>query len=652
MSFFVILTFEFRRVQCMEKTLPKILREVSSEYPDITAQLSRVSRNGTFAPVTYRELWENSQAFAGGLLNLGTERGEKVGLIADNRKEWEQADMGIMSIGACDVPRGCDASEKDLKAILSFTEVKTCIVENSFQIKKILNVKADIPTLKNFIVFDEPTEEDLGLCKNAKVNLFRFYDVVEQGKKYNGENPGKVSTELEKGQWDDVASIIFTSGTTGEPKGVTLSHGNFITQLDELQERIYFSPGERAICVLPVWHVFQRLVEYVILSQAATLCYSKPIGSILLPDMEALNPVILPAVPRVFEAVYDGIKRKMRRSDRIVEILFNFFTGVAIAHSWISRKLFRKNFMPRQEFTLFYWIVFVIPWIVLAPLKELGNALVFKKVKAMLGNNFRAGIAGGGAYPKAIDEFFWALGINIVEGYGMTETAPVVAVRPVDAPIFGCIGTPIRGVSARIVDMDGNVLPAGKKGVLQVKGGTVMKGYYKRPDLTAKVISQDGWLDTGDLAMQSIHGELKILGRVKDTIVLAGGENVEPLPLEAKLQESIYISTAVVVGQDQRNLGALILPNFEELELWAKANNVKYKDLDDLVKNPEVYKLIENEIKKLINAKNGFRMFEKIAKFAFITKPFEVGRELSAKQEIMRYKLQEIYEKEIKSISN
>lgn len=634
----------------MEKTLPRMLREVSQKYPDIPAQMTRISKEGDFETVTYKELYDNSQAFAGGLLALGTVRGEKVGLISDNRKEWEQADMGIMTIGACDVPRGCDASEKDLKNILSFTEVKTCIVENEFQIRKILNVKDEIPTLKRFIIFEEPTENEVKLCKEAKIDLLRFYDVVEDGKKYNEKNPGKVEAEIEVGQWDDIAAIIFTSGTTGVPKGVTLSHGNFITQLDELQERIYLKPAERAICVLPVWHVFQRLVEYVIISQAAVLCYSKPIGSILLPDMLALNPTLLPAVPRVFEAVYEGITKKMRRTGGIVEALFNFFTAIAICHSWMDRKMFRKNFMTHNEFTPGYWLLFIIPWLLLYPWKLLGNVLVFKKVKAMLGTNFRAGVAGGGAYPKAIDQFFWALGINVVEGYGMTETAPVVAVRPVDAPIFGGIGTPIRGVSARIVDMEGNVLKPGNKGVLQIKGGTVMKGYYKRPELTEKAISPDGWLDTGDLAIESIHGELKILGRVKDTIVLTGGENIEPLPLEAKMQESRFIQTAVVVGQDQRNLGALILPNQEELELWANENNISFKDFEDLVKKPEAYKLIEDEIKELINAKNGFRMFEKIVKFAFLTKPFEVGKELSAKQEIMRYKLTEIYEKEIKGI--
>lgn len=634
----------------MENTLPKMLRDVSGKYPDVVAQLSRSEKDSDFSPVTYKELFELSQDFAGGLLSLNTVREEKIGLISDDRKEWQQADMGIMSIGACDVPRGCDASENDLKYILSFTEVRTVIVENSTQIKKILNVKDDIPTLKQFIIFDEPTDEAVSRCKDANVTMYRFQEIVDAGKKFNAENPGVVTAELEKGSREDLVTIIFTSGTTGIPKGVMLSHGNFLTQLDELQERIFLHPGERAICVLPVWHVFQRLVEYVILCQATALCYSKPIGSILLPDMLKINPVILPAVPRVFEAVYDGIKKKMRRTGGIVEMMFNFFTSVAIVHSKMSRKLFRKNFMVKNELTPLWWILLVIPWLLLTPLKALGKVLVFKKVSAMLGTQFRAGVVGGGAYAKSSDEFFWALGINVVEGYGLTETAPVVAVRPISAPVFGCIGSPIRGVSARIVDMEGNVLPRGKKGVLQIKGGTVMKGYYKRQDLTDKVLSADGWLDTGDLAIESINGELKILGRVKDTIVLSGGENVEPLPIEAKLQESQFISTAVVVGQDQRNLGALILPNQEELEIWANANHIPFKNFTDLVQNEETRKLIESEIRELVNAKNGFRMFEKIVKFEFLTKPFEVGRELSAKQEIMRYKLPEIYGKEIKNL--
>ena len=290
------------------------------------------------------------------------------------------------------------------------------------------------------------------------------------------------------------------------------------------------------------------------------------------------------------------------------------------------------------------------PWTLLLQLKLLGDALVFKKIRAMLGKNFRAGIAGGGAYPKNVDEYFWALGIKIVEGYGLTETAPIVSVCHITKPVFGCIGRPLYGINARIVDMEGNDVGKGKKGVLQIKGGTVMKGYYKRPELTAKAIDSDGWLDTGDLAIIGMGGELKILGRVKDTIVLRGGENVEPLPLEIKLEESLYIQTAVVLGQDQRNLGALILPNQEELEIWAKENNVAFSGFEDLLKKEETYKFLDSIVRDIISAKNGFRAFERIPRFALLSKPFEVGRELSAKQELMRYKISEIYAKEAKAI--
>lgn len=269
----------------------------------------------------------------------------------------------------------------------------------------------------------------------------------------------------------------------------------------------------------------------------------------------------------------------------------------------------------------------------------------------MLGKNFRVGIAGGGAYPSSIDEFFWAIGINVVEGYGMTETAPVISVRPISDPVFGNVGSPIRGVKARIVDTeDGFVLKRGQFGLIQIKGGTVMRGYYKQPELTKKVMTVDGWLDTGDLGMMTIHDEIVIKGRKKDTIVLRGGENVEPLPIEQNLNKSRYIKSAVVVGQDQKFLGALILVDEEEIKNYAAENGIQYDTYENLLKSEEIQTLYESEINALVSPKTGFKTFERINKFALITKDFEVGVELSAKQEIMRYRLTEIYKEQINKI--
>ncbi len=634
----------------MEQTLPKMLRKTSSEFPEIAAQLTR-QKDGTFAPVSYRELYNTALDAGAGFLSNGVVRGDLIGLISDNRKEWQQVSMGIMSIGAIDVPRGCDATINDLEAILSITECKYMVAENASQIKKILSIREKLPSLQLIVAFDMPGEDVLADAEKNKIHVKSFEALLKEGQTWRIENKGKVEEELEKGQWDDLACIIFTSGTTGTPKGVELTHGNFLTQLDELQERIFLNPGEIALSVLPVWHVFERLVEYVILIQAVTICYSKPIGSILLSDLQKVNPVLLPAVPRVFEAVYDGIYRKMRKAGGLTYALFTFFVKVAIIHSRMQRKMLNQNPCFTRYYTVAWWFLFFIPWLLLWPLKGLGNLIIFRKIKAMLGKNFRAGVAGGGAYPKNIDEFFWAIGVNIVEGYGMTETAPVIGVRPISCPIFGNVGSPIRGVKARIVDPeDGFVLKRGEFGAIQVKGGTVMRGYYKRPDLTEKVMTVDGWLDTGDLGMMTIHDEIVIKGRKKDTIVLRGGENVEPVPIEQKLNESRYIKQAVVVGQDQKYLGALLLVDEEEIKGYAAENGIQYDTYENLLVSDNIQKLYESEVASLVNPKNGFKMFERINKFSLITKPFEVGVELSAKQEIMRYRLTEIYKEQIAKI--
>ncbi|MCQ2576261.1 MAG: long-chain fatty acid--CoA ligase [Treponema sp.] len=629
-------------------TIPKMIKQTVEKYPEIICQNKRL-KNGTFEPILYREFYQFGLDFGAALLQLGVQREEPIGLISDNRPEWLQADLGIMGIGAIDVPRGCDATLMDLEKILSITECKFVIAENSSQVNKIISIADKLPALKTLICIEDEVKEDvLEAAKSANITVLFFNQLLKEGQKWRIENSGKVEEEFEKGTIEDTATIIFTSGTTGTPKGVMLSYKNFLYQLDEIVERIYLNPGDRALNVLPVWHVFEREVEYVILIQAGTICYSKPIGSILLADFKTLNPHLLPAVPRVFEAVYDGIIKKMRKSGGIVLKLFNFFLGVAKIHKAMERKMFGQNACFTSYKKGLWWVLFFIPWLLLWPLYGLGDLLVFRKIKSMLGNNFRAGVAGGGAFPKQIDEFFWAIGVNLVEGYGMTETAPIVAVRPVAAPVFRTIGSAIRHVQVRVVDPeDGFILGRCKQGILQVKGPTVMKGYYKQPELTKKIINDEGWLDTGDIAILTIHDEIQIRGRIKDTIVLRGGENLEPLPIETKLSESRYIKAAVVVGQDKRYLGCLILVDEEEVRNYAAENGIQFDTYENLLRSEEIQKLYENEIANLISSKNGFKMFERINKFTLITKNFEVGVELSAKQEIMRFRINDLYKNEI-----
>ncbi len=640
-------------------TVPKLLRNAVLKWPNIAAQYEK-DENKIFQPTTYSELLQNVYDVSAGLLSIGVKRGDLVGLIADNRKEWLESSFGIMAIGAGDVPRGCDATLQDLSYILSSTECNIVIVENETQIKKILEIKKifDGKTLvegskekysvKQLISFDIISEETIKAAKSQKIKISQFSDLKKNGADYRVSNPNMVESELEAGAKDEIACIIFTSGTTGEPKGVMLTHENFLSQFTDLQERIYLNPGDKALCVLPVWHSFERSCEYVILLQGGSICYSKPVGSIMLPDLQTMNPQLMPAVPRIFEAVFEGVDRSMRKTGGVVLALYKFFVAAGNAHSKMDRKLFNKEARFKKNNAFLDWLIMGLPWLLLCPLKALGNVIIFKKVRAKLGTGFRGAVSGGGALPPAVDNFFWTVGINLVEGYGLTETSPVVSVRPLKNPIFGTIGKPLNGVEVKIVGEDGKELPPGEKGLVYIRGGIVMKGYYKRPDLTEAVIDKDGWFNSGDLGLKTIDGEVSIRGRIKDTIVLRGGENIEPVPIEQKMKLSPYISQVVVMGQDERHLGALIIPEEAELKSYATANNIDFSKYEDLMDNKEIHTLFENEILGLINSKNGFRLFERIYRFALLAKPFEVGKELSAKQDVMRHKVGDFYEKEMK----
>ncbi len=641
-------------VTVFEETLPKLIRKSAELWPEISAQLYK-KKSGEYVEVNYHDMFQRALDFGSSLLNLGVCRGDRIGLIADNRVEWEQVDIGILSVGCVDTPRGCDATEADLTYILSFAEVKICVVENETQVKKICRICKNVPTLKKIISFEEVSQESLDLCRENNLEFYSFPHLVEEGHNWRKLHPDVIEQELEKGKKSDLATIIFTSGTTGTPKGVMLTYGNIMCQLDEVVERIFLNPGERALLVLPVWHAFQRACEYVILGQGGTLCYSKPIGSIMLQDLQKLDPVLMPAVPRVWEAVYDGIWRKMRKTGGSVYSIFKFFVSEAELWCSIDRKLRRRVVRFGADYLGFWWPVLVLPWLLLYPVKLLGNLLVFRKIKKMLGKNFRCGIAGGGAYPENIDAFFWAIGVNIVEGYGLTETSPIVSVRPCADPVYRNVGTPLRGIQVRVVDEDGIILGRCKKGNLQIKGGCVMQGYYKRPDLTDKVMTVDGWFDTGDIAILSVNNEIQLRGRKKDTIVLMGGENIEPLPIESKINESMYIKASVVFGtnhkgEDQRYLTALILPDQDAVESFAKENGIAFSSFEELVEMEQIRKLIESVVFESITSKNGFKSFERINKIAMITKPFEVGVELSAKQEMMRYRIAEKYKDKLEKL--
>ena len=629
----------------MYQTIPQLFSKTAHTYPAYVAQMYK-TRDGSFSSVTYAELASEVESLASALAALGIKRGDAVGLISDNRKEWLASDLAILTLGAADVPRGRDAMPYEVSFILSTTEAAFCFVENEGQLNKVLALAPNLPRLKTLIVMDEEYGEPEHT--QAGISILRFRDLVNKGRDElnDGQRAAFIRGERERGTSDEVATIIFTSGTTGDPKGVMLTHANFAYQLVAVPKLIKrLEPGQRWLSVLPVWHSFERILQYVIVSQASTIAYSKPLGSVLLADLALVNPHFMGSVPRIWEAVKAGVFSSMKNKSAAVKGMFSFFVKVAGAYSHNKDLFFGKVATFKKRNRAVDVVRSVIPMILLHPLYKLGDKLVFSKVKDKLGTSFIAGVSGGGSLPAGVDLFFASIGITLLDGYGLTESAPVIGVRPLIGGVKRTM-TVLDGTEVRIVDEEGRNVQPGEKGVLLVRGPQVMKGYYKRADLTKRVLTDDGWLDTGDLAMWTHKGEFAIAGRAKDTIVLSGGENLEPVPIEAKLCESEYIESAVVLGQDKRFLGALIVLNKARIEEYLKEKGIPYL-ADRLAQMNEVKSLIEKVIGEIISSKQGFKSFEHIVRFKLLGRSFEVGRELSAKQELKRFEINRLYEGEI-----
>ncbi len=636
----------------MYKTIPQTFAHIVNQYPAYAVQMSK-DKHGVFTSVSYSELSSEVNSLAASLAKRGVKRGDLIGLISDNRSEWLASDLAILTLGAADVPRGRDAMPYEISFILSVTEARFCFVENAVQLRKIVNLLDKLPDLKHLIVMDQEFSgemaEDIVVPQGVEILLYR--SLIQEGRELlNDRNITQyIEEERRKGTVDETATIIFTSGTTGDPKGVILTHKNFAYQLEAVPKLIkQLAPGQRWLSVLPVWHSFERILQYVIISNASTIAYSKPLGSVLLADLVAVNPQWMGSVPRIWEAVKAGVFASMKNKSPVAKGLFAFFVQVARLYSRNKDLLLGEVATFQKHNRLFDILRSFLPTILLYPLYKLGDKLVFSKVKQKLGRNFIAGVSGGGSLSEGVDLFFASIGIKLLDGYGLTESAPVVAIRPLAHGVKRTI-TALEGTEVRIVDEEGNEVKPGQKGVVMIRGPQVMKGYYKRQDLTDRVLSKDGWLDTGDLGMWTHNGEFAICGRAKDTIVLSGGENLEPVPIEAKLCESEFIESAVVLGQDQKYLGALIVLNKKRIEEYLTEKQIPYL-ADKLASMKEVKELIEKTVGEIVNSRHGFKSFEHIVRFHLLAKSFEVGKELSAKQELKRFEIQKLYQNEIKEL--
>lgn len=627
-------------------TVPKRIHRVAVTKPNEVALYSKDGHDA-YVPLRFAELWSEVRALGCAFLDLGVGRGNHVGIMSDNGPDWIETDLALLSIGAIDVPRGSDSTADEMGYILGHADCRLAFAENAAQLEKILSQKGRLPLLETLVVFDAGELED-GSARDGVI-LRRFDALRDHGTKIVGERGADFDAELAKGAVDELATLLYTSGTTGEPKGVMLTHRSFVFQIDRLRDVLFLDERDIFLSVLPIWHSFERSVEYIALERGCSLAYSKPVGTVMLADMAEIRPTWMTSVPRIWEGVRAAVYRNVNKQSPVKRILFHFFVRIGEAHASLLNMF--RGLLPQfsRRSRVVDIVLSVVPLVVLSPLKALGDVLVFSSLKARLGGRFVAGVSGGGALPPYVDRFFQAAGIKLLEGYGLTETGPVLAVRHQHHPVPGTVGRLLPDIEYRVVGDDMQVLPPGEKGVLYVKSPQIMEGYYKKPEETSAVLN-DGWLNTGDIVVFTNTGEFTILGRAKETIVLLGGENIEPVPIEEKLTQSGLIDQAMVVGQDRRFLGALIVPNDEALQAFLDEQGVEYVDREEALENPQVQERFRDEINGLVSTKTGFKSFERIFRFRLLPEHFEVGRELTHTQKIRRSVVYGIYDEQISSM--
>ncbi|MXY99524.1 long-chain fatty acid--CoA ligase, partial [Candidatus Poribacteria bacterium] len=504
---------------------------------------------------------------------LGVQKGDRVAILSENRPEWAISDFGILKAGAVNVPMFSTLTAAQVGYILKDSGAKIICVSTEKQLEKVTSIRDEVPTLEQVIIFDAVEGE-------TPEGVIQFTAVCEM-----------VGEEVDSdSQADEVATIIYTSGTTGNPKGVMLTHANFISNLQACKSLIDVSDTDVLLSFLPLSHVFERLGgHYVPLFSGAKVAYAESTFTVAQ-NMKDVAPTVMLSVPRLYETMNERILRAVQEGSPLKQKIFHWGVSVGSAVSSAIQQG-RK------------------PSAILQLQQGIADKLVFAKLKAATGGRLRFFVSGGAALPQSIAEFFHAAGILILEGYGLTETSPVISMNYPEKWKFGTVGTSVPGVEVQIAE-DGEIL---------TRGPHVMKGYFNNESETAEVIDAEGWFHTGDIGIIDANGFIKITDRKKNIIVLSNGKNVAPQPIESALVQSPFINQIMVIGSERKNLAALIVPNFDALKAWASENEIDTGDLSAMLQTREVQQHIQGEIRSRLT---DFADFEQVRRFTLLEKEF------------------------------
>ena len=554
----------------------------------------RSKRQGRWEPISYADLLARVQAPSLGLSAMGVNEGDRVGILSENRPEWAIADFACLAARCADVPVYPTLPAGQITHILRDSGAVALFVSTREQLAKIVEIRDQLPALRHIIAFDDD-------AAGSGVLSFR-------------ELEGRpAASEAEAAAWreralaatpDDVATLIYTSGTTGDPKGVMLTHGNIASNVVGGLKRLPLRDGDECLSFLPLSHIFERMAGHYTVFQAGTIINYATSFDTVAAELLEVRPTLVLSVPRLFEKIHSRVVDTAARSP----VRFAIFKWAKrTGEAWADLSLEGKP---------------IPAWLALK--HRIADRLVFSKLRARVGGRLRFFVSGGAPLNPSIARFFYAAGMPVLEGYGLTETSPVIAVNGPGETRLGTVGRPIENVEVRIAE-DGEIL---------TRGPHIMKGYFNKPEETAEVIDADGWLHTGDIGELDKDGFLRITDRKKDLIVTAGGKNIAPQPIENLARTSKFVSNAVMIGDKRRFPAMLIVPNAENLKAWAAQKQLDESDYTALLKRPEVYAKMERELAKVFHH---LAHYEVPKKYILLDRDFSIGSgELTPKMSVKR----------------
>lgn len=582
-------------------TLPEVFEFVARVHarPDIL----NYKRDGRWFPISSADVLERARSIAAGLYSLGIRRGDRVAILSESRPEWTLTDAGCIFLGAIDVPIYPTLTPAQVQYILKDSGARVLLLANETKLGEIQSILSDCPAVEHLIVFERDPES-----KSAAISL----EQLETRGQAFARQQRELLRDLElQAKPDDLATIIYTSGTTGEPKGVMLTHGNLVSNLVDSSGHFSFGVADTALSVLPLSHIFEREAMYMYLYRGMAVYFAESIDTIG-PNLREVHPTILVGVPRIFEKIYARIRQRTAEKGRASVALLNWAVNIG---KDFARHLLEKKRVPM--------------WLSLQ--HKLATKLMFSKWKTALGGRIRLLVSGGAALPEELALIYIGAGIPIIQGYGLTETSPVITASSIEENRVGTVGKPIRNVQVRIA----------ADGEIETRGPNVMRGYYNKPEETRAVFTEDGWFKTGDIGTIDADGFLRITDRKKELLKTSGGKYIAPQPIEQLIKGSPFVNQVVLIGNGRRFPAALIVPDWERIESYAHLKGIETRERAQLCKHPRIIDLFERQVAALTSE---LAQFEKVKKIGLLENELTIeGGELTPTLKVKRRVVDEKY---------